>query len=301
MAKFDESVYLAAIREAYPQLRITSARLHNFADGQFNAILFVNETADSETLVFRFPRVEAALRDLPGEIHLLTGLQGHTTLPVPKPLFVSPDLTVMGKAFMGYPLLPGAPLWEESVHAMTDEAKIEYLAWQLAHFLRELHGLDTAAIGLQIPVDDPQQSWRQMYQAFQSLLFPHMRRDACAWVTKNFDMFLNDATNFAYKPALCHTDFGGSNILYDETTCTVTGVIDWAGVTLSDPAIDVAAILNMGEGFFARMVKTYPAMAAMLPRTHFFRSTYILQEALNALHDGDRPLFASAIAHYQKP
>jgi aminoglycoside 2''-phosphotransferase len=68
---------------------------------------------------------------------------------------------------------------------------------------------------------------------------------------------------------------------------------------LSDPAIDAGAILNMGDDFFARMVKTYPAMVDMVPRTHFFRSTYALQEALNALHDGDRPLFAAAIAHYQ--
>lgn len=297
MARFDESTYLTSIREVYPDLAITSARLHNFAEGQFNAILFVNTGA--EALVFRFPRVAAALKELPAEIHLLTALQGHTTLPVPNPIFVSPNLAVMGKAFMGYPLLPGAPLWEETVHAMTDEAKLDHLAWQLALFLKELHSLDTEAIGLQLPVDDPQQSWLQMYEDFNTYLFPHMRPAACEWVTQNFDTFFNDAANFAYKPVLCHTDFGGSNILFDETTCTVTGVIDWAGVTLCDPAIDVAAILNMGEGFFARMLKTYPAMAAMIPRTHFFRSTYILQEALNALHDGDRPLFASAIAHYQ--
>lgn len=299
MARFEESTYVACICEVYPDLAIISARLHNFVEGQFNAILFINEAAETETLVFRFPRVEAALKDLPGEIHLLTGLQGHTTLPVPNPIFVSPELTVMGKAFMGYPMLPGAPLWEETVHAMTDEAKLDHLAWQLAHFLQELHGLDTEAIGLQIPVDDPQQSWLEMYQQFQSLLFPHMRCDACAWVAENFDTFFKDATNFTYQPLLCHTDFGGSNILYDEAAGTVTGVIDWAGVTLGDPAIDVAAILNMGEDFFARMVKTYPSMVEMLPRTHFFRSTYVLQEALNALHDGDIPLFASVMANYQ--
>ena len=210
MAKFDESTYLASIRVAYPQLVITSARLHNFADGQFNAILFVNELVDSETLVFRFPRVEAALRDLPGEVHLLTGLQGHTTLPVPNPIFVSPELTVIGRAFMGYHMLPGAPLWEATVHAMTDESKLDHLAWQLAHFLQELHGLEAAAIGLQISVDDPQQSWLEMYQDFQNLLFPHMRRDACAWIAQNFDHFLNDPTNFNYQPALRHTDFGGA-------------------------------------------------------------------------------------------
>ena len=62
---------------------------------------------------------------------------------------------------------------------------------------------------------------------------------------------------------------------------------------------DVAAILHMGETFFERMLKTYPEMEAMVPRTHFFRSTYILQEALNALRDGDASLFDTAISTYQ--
>ena len=75
MARFDESTCLARIREVYPDLANTSVRLHNFADGQFNAILFVNEAVDSETLVFRFPRVEAALRDLPDDINLLISKQ----------------------------------------------------------------------------------------------------------------------------------------------------------------------------------------------------------------------------------
>lgn len=298
MFKFDESTYLTSIREAYPQLAIESARLHNFTDGQFNAILFVEEAGETQPLVFRFPRVAAALKDLPGEIHLLTGLQGHTTLPIPNPIFVGLDMETMGKAFMGYRMLPGEPLWAEKVKAIAEEAKVEHLAWQLALFLKELHRLDTGAIGLQLETDDAYHSWSEMYADFKVHLFPYMRKDACAWVTQNFDTFLNDPANFDYKPSLAHSDFGGSNILFDESSWTVTGVIDWAGIKLCDPAIDVAAILHMGETFFTQMLKTYPEMATMVPRTHFFRSTYVLQEALNALRDDDRSLFAEAIARY---
>ena len=299
MFKFDESTYLNSIREVYPQLTIKSARLHNFTDGQFNSILFVEEAGETQPLVFRFPRVEAALKDLPGEIHLLTGLQGYTTLPIPNPIFVGPDIETMGKAFMGYRMLPGAPLWEEKVKAITEDAKIEHLAWQLALFLRELHKLDTGAIGLQLEIDDAHHSWSEMYADFKTHLFAHMRKDACEWVTQNFDTFLDDPANFDYKPSLAHTDFGGSNILFDESRWTVTGVIDWAGVKLCDPAIDVAAIMNLGETFFTQMLKTYPEMKDMVPRTHFFRSTYGLQEALNALRDGNKSLFAEAIAPYR--
>lgn len=124
MAKYDEATYISCIREACPKLVVESARLHNFSDGQFNAILFVDEAQSSEPIVFRFPRVESA----------------------------------------------------------------------------------------------------------------------------------------------AHTDFGGSNILFDEARCTVTGVIDWAGIKLCDPAIDVGAIMHMGESFVARMLKTYPEMEQMAPR-----------------------------------
>lgn len=299
MFKFDESTYLNSIREAYPQLAIKSARLHNFTDGQFNSILFVEEAGETQPLVFRFPRVEAALKDLPGEIHLLTGLQGYTTLPIPNPIFVGPDNETMGKAFMGYRMLPGEPLWEKKVKAITENAKVKHLAWQLALFLKELHKLDTSAIGLQLEIDDSRRSWSEMYADFKTHLFTYMRKDAREWVTQNFDTFLNDPTNFAYKPSLAHSDFGGSNILFDESSWTVTGVIDWAGIKLCDPAIDVAAIMNMGKPFFTQMLKTYPEMEAMVPRTHFFRSTYVLQEALNALRDGDKSLFAEAIAQYR--
>ena len=297
--KLDESVCLDSIREAYPWLAIRSARLHNFTDGQFNSILFVEEAATAETIVFRFPRVESALKDLPEETALLSGLQGHTTLPIPNPVFLSPHMDTLGKAFMGYRMLPGKPLWEETVQAITDNSVLDHLAWQLAEFLKELHRLDTRVIGLQVGIDDSRQSWSEMYEDFKRELFIHMRADACVEVTRNFDVFLSDQANFDYKPALAHTDFGGSNILFDGPSYTITGVIDWAGSKLCDPAIDVAAILNMGEAFFARMLKTYPEMASLAPRTYFFRSTYALQEALNALRDGDMPLFSSAIAQYQ--
>ena len=299
VSKFDKSTYLNSLREAYPQLAIKSARLHDFTEGQFNAILFVEAVGATETIVFRFPRVESALKDLPGEIRLLSGLQGHTTLPIPNPIFVGPHMDTMGKAFMGYPMLPGKPLWEETVQAITDDSKLDHLAWQLATFLRELHGLDTQASGLKLEIDDLKRSWVELYKDFETYLFAYMRPDARQWVTRNFDAFLNDQANFDYKPALTHTDFGGSNLLFDESTGTITGVIDWAGSKLCDPAVDVAAILNMGEAFFGRMLKTYPAMQAMVERTHFFRSTYILQEALNALRDKDMPLFDSAMSSYQ--
>ena len=76
MAKLDKPTYLDSIREAYPHLAIRSARLHYFTDGQFNSILFVEEEGETQTIMFRFPRVESALKDLPGEIHLISGLQG---------------------------------------------------------------------------------------------------------------------------------------------------------------------------------------------------------------------------------
>lgn len=299
MARLELSECVQSVRDSYPDLPIRRARLNSFSDGQFNAIVFVNEDDADHSLVFRFPRVEQAIQDMPGEIRLLRALQGHTSIAVPNPIFVSRDLATIGRAFMGYQKLPGEPMYSESVEAIPEKEKRGRLARQLAQFLKGLHALDVSAIGLDLAIEDGRQGWHEMLEDFRKNLFPHMRDDACAVVEERFRVFAESPDSLNYKPSIRHTDFGGGNILFDPKVGNVTGVIDWAGVTLGDPAVDAAAIEHMGEEFYGEMLHEYPAMAEMRPRVRFFQSTYGLQEALNALRDGDQGLFEEAIAQYR--
>src|SRR5205085_6629176 len=116
-------------------------------------------------------------------------------------------------------------------------------------------------------------------------LFQYMRPDARQQVTDNFDHYLRNLTRFTYPPVLRHGDFGGSNILYDSQTNSISGIIDFELLGFGDPATDVAALSTYGEEFFALCLDIYPEMQTMLDRARFYRSTFALQEAYYGLRD----------------
>lgn len=285
--------YLHCIAECYPDLTVQQARVHN-TDGQFNEVLIVNEE-----IIFRFPRSDETARTLATEIALLKRLQPFLTLQVPDPQFTNLDRRCSGRIFMGYPRIPGEPLLNTTVDAIQDEGVLDRIAGQLAGFLKELHSVDVAKLGVDLSLQDTRESWAALFADFRQHLYPYMRQDAQTEVTTNFERFLNDAKQFDYSPVLRHGDFGGGNIIYDPSTRSIRGVIDWDGPGLGDPATDVAAILHLGEDFFRRMCRTYPELAKLRPRVAFIQSTFALQEAYYGLRDGVKEAFESGIAQYR--
>ncbi|MFL5807273.1 MAG: phosphotransferase family protein [Roseiflexaceae bacterium] len=284
---------LQRITAAYPHLSIATARLHT-AEGQFNDILIVNEA-----LIFRFPRSPHVAATLAAETALLTGLQGHLPLPIPNPIYQARDPQTGALQFMGYPLLPGQPLWRAAFDAIADDQVLDHLAAQLAGFLRALHTLPPAALGAAVPVGDTVDARADMLRQFQAQLYSFMRPDAREDVTQLFTMLLDDLRHNPIRPAPRHGDFGTGNILYDPQAPTITGIIDFGFGGVGDPTLDVAALAaSYGEAFIARCATSYPAMAQMLPRARLYEGTYALQQALYALRDGNAGDFADGIAAY---
>jgi len=169
---------LQHITAAYPHLPIATARLHT-AEGQFNDILIVNEA-----LIFRFPRSPHVATTLAAETTLLARLQGRLPLPIPNPIYRAHDPQTGALQFMGYPLLPGQPLWRAAFEAITSDQALDHLAAQLAGFLRVLHTLPPAALGADVPVGDTPDTWANMLGQFQEKLYPYMRMvwpRMCEW------------------------------------------------------------------------------------------------------------------------
>ncbi|MEM7534650.1 MAG: aminoglycoside phosphotransferase family protein [Chloroflexota bacterium] len=291
--------YIESIRTHYPDLDIKTARYHDSSDGQFNVILWVNEE-----IVFRFPHSVETAETFMTEIKLLTYLRPHLSLPIPHPQFQHPALAGTleegdTRLFMGYYALPGKPFWRETLDAIEDETVLDHLAAQLAGFLKELHSIPADAFDMPLVIQDVREDWVKMYDDFRTYLYPYMRPDAQAAVTANFEKFLNDPTQFDYVPAFRHGDFGPGNILYDADNKTISGIIDFDSIGLGDPAVDVGAVLTLGEPFFARMCRVYPEMATYRPRVAFYQSTYALQEALYGLRDNVMESFEAGIADYR--
>lgn len=284
-------VYLRRVHARYPDLTITAARLDT--QGQNNVALIVNDA-----IIFRFPRYADAIAPLRTEAAILRALPPALPLPVPDPTYAWLDTDAPDEAFIGYRMLPGAPLWPDVLTAI-DAASIATIAAQLAAFLRALHAVPTTALPADLPIADEARVWAEMYARIQLNLFSQMRPDARAWVTEHFTTFLNDPQNHAWTPVLRHGDFGPSNILFDPATRAVTGIIDFDSAALGDPAVDVAALASYGQEFGVAFHAAYPEMAAVAHRVAFYAGTFALQEALFGAEHDDPEAFASGIAPYQ--
>lgn len=288
-----QKLYLQNIRRAYPDLPISSVSFND--QGQYNDVLVVNAE-----LIFRFPKYAHGLESLQIEAAILAGIQDYVPLAVPRPAFNNLQNQAVGEAFLGYRLIPGEPLWRETLRAIDDDATLDALAAQLAGFLRALHGVPfEQASACQLPVADTRQECLDVYTRVREKLFSHMRPDARRWVSQHFETFLDDARNFDYRPVLKHGDFGTSNIVFDPQTQTIKGVIDFGGSRLGDPAYDFAGLFSSyGEAFVRRCCKTYPAIETFLGRVHFYRGTFALLEALFGVENDDQQAFQSGIQDY---
>jgi aminoglycoside 2''-phosphotransferase len=282
----DDRTMVAQIAQIAPELDVRSVRREH---GQFNDVVIVNEA-----WVFRFPRSQAAAQTLQREVATLRALAGRLTLAIPAPSYASDDPAL---SYMGYALLPGAPLRRDALEVASDSA-LERLARQMVDFLGELHGLPLALLP-DSAVRDTRDYWAEMFAGFRDQLFPHMRPDAREQVTRAFAAFLDDSASGEWTPVIRHGDLGGDNILHDADANALTGVIDFASTALGDAAIDLASLSSLGERMLTHLLAAWPAAASLLPRARFYRSTFALQEAYYGLRDGDVESFESGIARYR--
>ncbi|MCP8967660.1 phosphotransferase family protein [Ectobacillus ponti] len=268
------------IQEKLPDLQIRT--MEQNMNGQNNAVFLVNEE-----LVFRFPKYGQGLQQLRQETVLLLQIQQRVPLPlpVPEPLYVFLD-EAPGRAFVGYRLLSGRPLWRKDFAAVKEKGR---LAQQLAEFLQALHRLPAAEFSY---LRDAAQDMAHLYERTQQKLFSFMRPDAREAVAQLFS-----SGTASYTTAVIHGDFGASNILYDKQS--ISGIIDFGGAALGDPAYDFAGLLACyGEDFLQECLQHYQEGDQLLPRIRFYRETFALQEALHGMENGDEEAFQSGIQGY---
>ncbi len=282
--------FVEAISAAWPDIHIGSARLQAH-DGEFNDILVVNEE-----LIFRFPRRSENIPAFLREIKRLLKLEPILPLPVPRPIFDSGPATRLGQVFMGYRLIPGQPLDVEALEVPENEDLLQILAEQLAGFLTALHPLAPAMAGLDLPIMEMPAWSRTFFEEGRKNLFFYMRDDACQAVADTFEAYFERDDLHRYQPCLVHGDFGGSNILFDGRG--ISGVLDFAGACISDPALDIASASTYGRPFFERLCRYYPVDDSMVARARFYQSLFALEEAVSGWKSGDEEAFSRGMEQY---
>jgi aminoglycoside 2''-phosphotransferase len=286
--------YIQVIQQVYPDLVVTSAA--RIPHGQNNVVLKINET-----FIFRFPKYSEGIHILTRETALLEHIQACLNLAIPYPTFINLADPEVGRAFVGYPLIPGEPLWRDRFLAIEDPAAQATLARQLGSFLTALHRVPiTSTLFSLLPRCDTVEEWTGIYQRIRKKLVPLMRPDAQVRVIEHFETFLSEPGHFAYTPVLKHGDFGTSNILYDGKRHMISGVVDFSGAGLGDPAYDFAGLLSSyGEAFVRQLAFTYPGLDALWERIRFYQGTFALLEALFGLETGDTEAYASGMDGYR--
>jgi len=281
------------IRAAYPEIKIASLRSIS-GHGQNNIVLVVNEA-----LVFRFPRHADGVERLQKESAILRAIRPHVSLATPDPMYAQLDPSEAGQAFIGYPMIPGEALWQQTLDAIADEGALAAMGRQAGAFLKQLHAVPVAEIPLDdVATFDTAAEWKDMYRRIEAELFPQMRPDARAQTRQHFDVFLSDRQDRDIRPVLIHGDFGTVNILYDPVTWTITGVIDFSGAGVGDPAVDFAALPLSPPAFHEGALRAYPEITSAPERVEFYRGTFPLQEALFGIDHGDDQAFRRGMEAY---
>jgi aminoglycoside 2''-phosphotransferase len=282
--------YVNRIQQVYPDLMINKVELNTI--GQNNDVLIVNRE-----LVFRFPKYKAGVIDLQKESQLLNQIKGYVSLVVPSPEYESYDVLKPGHVFSGYSLIQGTPLWNKELKKADSQSQ-KMISDQLIQFLIDLHSIPTDE--LHLGTQDPYTDMLNLYRKIKEKLYPFMRTEAQSETSRMFDKFLSGGKRSNIKLALIHGDFGSSNILWNSESKRVTGIIDFGGSGIGDPAYDLAGLLSsFGKRFFNQCMSQYPNGERISERVAFYRGIFALQEALHGLENNDPQAFENGISRYR--
>lgn len=241
-----------------------------------------NRVLDFGDRIIRVPRHAGAEAALRREAGLLGRLRPDLPVAIPDVRIVESGIGVIAV----HDRLPGEPF--QSLDGF-GEADRQRLARDLASFLRALHSLpaETIADGRR------EDTWQELADRLPADVLPRLSPGARSAVGAAFRRFAERAEDL--PTAVIHGDFGTGNILAERGR--VTGVIDFAGCGLGDPAYDLASLAaGLGDSFVSRLQPHYPDLPAMAGRIAFYRGTFPLLDMLFGLDHGDEATLADGIA-----
>ena len=152
-----------------------------------------------------------------------------TGYPVPRAHFIYTELSLLGGAFFIMDYLPGQILMS---------APLETVITSLGKTQAELHQIDPARLIAGLAAAGIHETGYRLDSRFENL---RGKAQKFPWVGAGIDWLLEHRPPEPARLSICHGDFHPLNILFQDGA--VTGVLDWAGFAIGDPAFDVANTL----------------------------------------------------------
>jgi aminoglycoside phosphotransferase (APT) family kinase protein len=183
-------------------------------------------------MVVRLPRIDWAIGDVDKDVRWLPALAPLLPLAIPVPL-------VKGVPGEGYPWEWGVYRWLEGENpTVGGVADADSLARDLARFVEALHRIDPAGgprATRGVPLAMPDEPTRAALAALQGTI----DTDAA---TAAWDAALR-TPEWSSRPVWVHGDLSPGNLLLQGGR--LTGVIDFAGLGVGDPACDLIVAWNL--------------------------------------------------------
>jgi aminoglycoside 2''-phosphotransferase len=222
--------------------------------------------------MFRFPRNEISRKALQVEKGFLARFKAISPLPVP-------DHKYSGDDFVGYPKITGALLDAEVFQSLSKKG-LARIARQMGQFLSAVHTF---------PVDKAKhlgvtEGWsgyhQQAMDCFRDEIAPRLSNSALQKALTCMEGIMSEV----FDSKVIHGDFAlEDHVFFDEEKQQLCGVIDFADVTINDPAHDFQNIFEYGgEAFFQNVMEHYQIKSD----TTLLKRTKLRSEA--------RPLFETA-------
>jgi len=207
--------------------------LTKFPSGQSNPTYRINSAGGDYVLRRKpFGQLLPSAHAVDREYRLLSALKP-LDFPVPEPLALCEDPSVIGAVFYVMELAKGRP-YADGALPVFDPATRGRIYDQLVDTLADLHNIDPVAIDLADfgrpgnYFERQVARWTRQYRDSETDYLPEMER---------LIAFLPESLPEQSRTSIVHGDYRIDNVVYDGDG-TLTAVLDWELATLGDPLAD---------------------------------------------------------------
>lgn len=235
-----------------------------------------------ETSIYRFQLTKASeelstpliLRIYPSRYHpsraifemIVQNAAADMDYPAPRVYLACTDISVLGGAFIVMELMLGEPM-------MT--APLRTISKMLAEAHVRLHMIDPTglvdALGLKGIRRD-----RYSLLGHLSWIREEIGPERREWLEEGLDWILRNVPPEPERLSICHGDFHPLNILMDQGK--ISGVLDWSGFLVADPAYDVASTKVIIEIAATSILKDFDFYQMSRRYINYYRRKIILEE-----------------------
>jgi aminoglycoside phosphotransferase (APT) family kinase protein len=217
--------------------------------GHSNLTYLIRRSSDNtvpQSLILRRPPPGPLLpttHDMVREYAFLTAL-ADSPLPVPRPLLLCEDASVLGATFYLMEYLPGITITDTVPPYLDNPGGRASLAEATIQTLALMHSVDYKAVGLDKVGKPEGYLERQVRRRAEQLAMtvPHTRPLP---LMEKIGEWLRQHLPPSPAPAIVHGDFRIDNMIFaPEAPARPLAVLDWETATIGDPLVDLGYLLS---------------------------------------------------------